>query len=88
MIDCSHGNSGKDPARQPAVAADIGSQLAEGATDILGVMLESHLVGGRQDQPVTYGKSITDACLSWDETVPVLERLASAVRAARQTGPR
>ncbi len=86
MIDCSHGNSGKDPVRQVAVAADVADRLVAGARDVLGVMIESHLVGGRQDlvpgKPLVHGQSITDACLSWDDTVPVLERLASAVRRA------
>jgi 3-deoxy-7-phosphoheptulonate synthase len=87
MIDCSHGNSGKDPTRQPAVARDVADQVAEGGAEIFGVMIESHLVGGRQDprpgQPLVYGQSITDACLGWDETVPVLDELAKAVRARR-----
>jgi 3-deoxy-7-phosphoheptulonate synthase len=84
MIDCSHGNSGKDPARQPVVADAIAEQLEAGSDSILGVMIESHLIGGRQDvaegTPLRYGQSITDACLGWDDTVPVLERLARAVR--------
>jgi 3-deoxy-7-phosphoheptulonate synthase len=87
MIDCSHGNSGKDHTRQPAVARDIAAQVAEGSPHVFGVMIESHLVGGRQDarpgEPLTYGQSITDACLAWDDTVPVLEELAKAVRARR-----
>jgi 3-deoxy-7-phosphoheptulonate synthase len=87
MIDCSHGNSGKDHTRQPAVARDIAAQVAEGGPYVFGLMLESHLVGGRQDArpgaPLTYGQSITDGCLGWDDTVPVLEELAKAVRARR-----
>jgi 3-deoxy-7-phosphoheptulonate synthase len=87
MVDCSHGNSGKDPNRQPAVARDLAAQVADGSPAIFGVMIESHLVGGRQDpkpgQPLAYGQSITDACLAWDDTVPVLEELAKAVRARR-----
>ncbi|MCC6622914.1 MAG: 3-deoxy-7-phosphoheptulonate synthase [Deltaproteobacteria bacterium] len=87
MVDASHGNSGKDPRRQPEVVRDIAERIAAGATDVFGVMLESHLVGGRQDlapgRDLTYGQSITDACLAWDETTPVLERLADAVRARR-----
>src|SRR5262249_7196324 len=83
MVDCSHGNSGKDHQRQPAVARDLAGQIAEGSRHVVGLMLESHLVGGRQDpkpgQPLTYGQSITDACLGWDDTVPVLEELAKAV---------
>jgi 3-deoxy-7-phosphoheptulonate synthase len=95
MIDCSHGNSGKDPTRQPAVARDVGEQLGAGSGAIAGIMLESHLVGGRQDvrpagQGLVYGQSITDACLAWDATLPVLEQLAGQVRRARAArgGPR
>ena len=92
MIDCSHGNSGKDPTRQPAVAREIGAQVATGSAAIGGVMIESHLVGGRQDeksQAKVYGQSITDACLAWDATIPVLDELAAAVRARRSaTGQR
>jgi 3-deoxy-7-phosphoheptulonate synthase len=92
MVDCSHGNSGKDHTRQPAVARDVAAQVAEGSTYIFGVMLESHLVGGRQDvtpgRPLSYGQSVTDACLSWIDTVPVLEGLAHAVRARRALGVR
>ncbi|MES1172537.1 MAG: 3-deoxy-7-phosphoheptulonate synthase [Bacteroidota bacterium] len=92
MIDCSHGNSGKDPARQPAVARDVGQQISAGSRAIAGVMIESHLVAGRQDpprpgadgRPLVYGQSITDACLGWDDTVPVLEELAAHVRTARE----
>jgi 3-deoxy-7-phosphoheptulonate synthase len=93
MVDCSHGNSGKDPARQPEVARDIASQLRAGGRSVAGVMIESHLVGGRQDRTpggkLTYGQSITDACLAWSDTVPVLRDLAEAVRArrARREGP-
>jgi 3-deoxy-7-phosphoheptulonate synthase len=87
MIDCSHGNSEKDPSRQPAIAADVAGQIADGNGAIIGVMLESHLVGGRQDvdlgKPLVYGQSITDACLGWGDTVPVLKDLARAVRARR-----
>jgi len=87
MIDCSHANSHKDHEKQPLVAEDIGAQLASGSTRVFGVMLESFLVGGRQDQtpaaPLTYGQSITDACMSWDMTVPVIEGLAKSVRARR-----
>lgn len=83
MVDCSHANSGKDPARQPAVAADLATQIAEGERAIAAVMIESHLFGGTQNytqRPLTYGQSITDACLSWDHTLPVLETLAQAQR--------
>ncbi|MSR82015.1 MAG: 3-deoxy-7-phosphoheptulonate synthase [Candidatus Latescibacteria bacterium] len=84
MIDCSHGNSDKDYTRQALVARSIAEQLAEGADEVCGVMIESHLKEGRQDQvagqPLVYGQSITDACISWERTVPVLEELALAVR--------
>jgi 3-deoxy-7-phosphoheptulonate synthase len=87
MVDCSHGNSGKDHTRQPAVAREIAAQIAEGSRYIFGVMIESHLVGGRQDvrpgHPLAYGQSVTDACLAWDDTGPVLEDLAKSVRARR-----
>jgi len=87
MIDASHGNSDKDHRRQPLVARDIAEQIASGSDHVFGVMLESHLVGGRQDQrpgaPLTYGQSITDACLGWEDTVPVLAELAEAVKARR-----
>lgn len=83
MVDLSHGNSGKDAGRQCDVARAVARQLAGGASPIRGVMIESHLVGGRQDiddpAKLIYGQSITDACLSFDETVPVLEVLADAV---------
>jgi 3-deoxy-7-phosphoheptulonate synthase len=87
LIDCSHGNSAKRPERQPAVAAEVAAQIAGGSRAIIGVMLESNLVGGAQKhepgKPLTYGQSITDACLSFDETVPVLENLAAAVATRR-----
>ncbi|MGH8659200.1 MAG: 3-deoxy-7-phosphoheptulonate synthase [Gammaproteobacteria bacterium] len=84
VIDCSHANSGKDPDRQVLVCQEIAAQIAEGETRILGVMLESHLVPGRQDlvsgKALTYGQSITDACMSWENTADCLRRLAKAVR--------
>ncbi len=87
MIDCSHGNSSKNYLRQKDVALNIAAQVSEGDKRIIGVMLESHLNEGRQDHspgcPLEYGKSITDACLGWDDTVEMLEVLASAVRARR-----
>ncbi len=87
VIDCSHGNSSKDHRRQPLVAADIAAQVAAGSRVIAGVMIESHLVEGRQDwkgkDASTYGCSITDACISFQETIPVLDGLADAVRARR-----
>jgi 3-deoxy-7-phosphoheptulonate synthase len=87
MIDCSHANSGKDPSKQPAVAAAIAEQVASGSQRVFGIMLESFLVAGRQDQTpgkeLVYGQSITDGCLGWDETEPVLRLLADAVRRRR-----
>lgn len=87
MIDASHSNSRKIPARQVDVARDIASQVGRGSKGIFGIMLESHLVEGRQDvvegSPLTYGQSITDACISWSNTELVLEDLASAVRQRR-----
>ena len=88
MVDCSHGNSDKDHKRQPAVARDVAQQVAAGARDIFGVMLESHLVEGNQKQQagseLVYGQSITDACIGWEDTVAVLEELAAAVATRRK----
>lgn len=89
VVDASHGNSGKDHVRQRAVAADLAAQIAGGQRGIVGVMLESFLEAGRQDlvegrrEDLTYGKSITDACMSWDVTAEVLQELAAATRARR-----
>jgi 3-deoxy-7-phosphoheptulonate synthase len=87
MIDTSHGNSSKDYRRQPLVAQAIAQQVSAGETGIIGVMMESFLEEGRQelrpDVPPRYGQSITDACLSWEMTAPVLRDLAAAVRARR-----
>jgi 3-deoxy-7-phosphoheptulonate synthase len=86
MIDCSHGNSGKDPARQPLVAADLAGQIAGGERAIAAVMIESNLLGGTQDyrvRPLVHGRSITDACLGWEQTLPVLATLAEAVKRRR-----
>jgi 3-deoxy-7-phosphoheptulonate synthase len=87
MVDCSHANSGKDPSRQPAVADEIARQLKNGGRSVFGIMIESFLVGGRQDvkpgAALTYGQSITDGCLGFGETAPVLERLAEAVSKRR-----
>jgi len=84
MIDLSHDNSGKDPERQPLVAADVGAQIASGNDAIVGVMLESFLVAGRQDlRPggeLRHGQSITDGCIGWETTVEVLKGLAGSVR--------
>jgi 3-deoxy-7-phosphoheptulonate synthase len=87
MIDASHANSSKNPENQPLVLADIGEQVAGGDRRIMGVMVESNIVGGRQDlvegQPLVYGQSITDGCIDWDTTVTALEALADAVTQRR-----
>ena len=87
MVDCSHGNSQKDYRRQPEVARSVAAQVESGSADIMGVMIESHLVAGRQDlkpgAALTHGQSITDACLGWDATAPLLNELAAAVRGRR-----
>jgi len=87
MVDLSHGNSRKDYRNQPAAGADVAAQVAKGDERIFGVMIESHLKAGRQDlvadRELEYGQSITDACIGWDETVPLLQKLAEAVRARR-----
>ena len=77
MVDCSHGNSDKDAARQIDVADAIMENLR--VSPVRALMLESHLVAGRQNTPVTYGQSITDACLGFEETEALLYRLADAV---------
>jgi 3-deoxy-7-phosphoheptulonate synthase len=88
VIDVSHDNSGKDAARQPPVAAEVAAQVAGGNDAIVGVMLESFLVAGRQQLrargELNYGQSITDACIDWDTTVDVLDGLAAAVRERRR----
>ncbi|HUR85857.1 MAG TPA: 3-deoxy-7-phosphoheptulonate synthase [Solirubrobacteraceae bacterium] len=90
VVDASHDNSGKDHERQPVVAAEIGAQVAAGERTIVGVMLESFLVAGRQEPgdlaELTYGQSITDACMDWEATVGVLDGLAESVRARRAAG--
>jgi 3-deoxy-7-phosphoheptulonate synthase len=87
MIDASHANSSKQPENQVPVCADIAAQVAGGDGRIVGVMVESHLVGGRQDlvpgKELTYGQSVTDGCIDWDSSVRVLEGLAQAVRQRR-----
>jgi 3-deoxy-7-phosphoheptulonate synthase len=90
VIDASHDNSGKDHERQPGVVSEIADQVAAGNGAIVGVMMESFLVAGRQDlesgEPLVYGQSITDACMDWDSTVLTLDRLAAAVRKRRDAG--
>lgn len=87
VVDCSHGNSQKDHRRQAEVAGNLAGQIASGQTGIVGVMLESHLVGGRQDYRPEggnlYGQSITDACIDLDETARIFEALSVAVRQRR-----
>ena len=88
MIDFSHANSSKQYQRQVIVSEDVGQQIANGNNAIFGVMIESHLVEGRQDiiegKTPTYGQSITDACIGWDDTDKVLRQLAADVRMRRQ----
>jgi 3-deoxy-7-phosphoheptulonate synthase len=87
MIDASHANSQKDHANQIKVCDNIGQQLSTGESRIIGVMIESHLMAGRQElvagKPLSYGQSITDACIGWDDSVDVLDSLAKAVRNRR-----
>ncbi len=87
-IDCSHANSDKSHERQAGVGYEVARQIAQGERRIFGVMLESHLVAGRQDlrpgQSLLYGQSITDACMGWKETEPLLREFAAAARARRQ----
>jgi 3-deoxy-7-phosphoheptulonate synthase len=91
MVDCSHANSSKQHDKQIDVAREIGNQIAKGSHSVFGVMIESHLVAGAQkftpgkDQPAAleYGKSITDACLGWDDSLRVLELLSDSVKARR-----
>lgn len=94
MVDCSHGNSQKDHTKQALVVQDVVAQFEQGSQQIFGVMIESNIVAGNQTlkpgAALVYGQSITDACLSWDQTVPLLEDLAAAVRKrrAKQTSSR
>jgi 3-deoxy-7-phosphoheptulonate synthase len=90
MIDCSHANAAKEYKRQVDVARDIAAQLAGGERRIIGVMVESHLVEGRQDlengRPLVFGQSITDGCLGWEDSRGVLDALAEAVKRRRSRG--
>jgi len=93
MVDCSHANSGKDHLKQIVVADDVAKQIAGGSHSIFGVMLESFLVDGAQKHAegasrdgLVRGQSITDACIGWERTAPVLDRLAEAVLARRASG--
>ena len=89
MVDTSHGNSGKDFRRQPVVAAEIAAQVAGGQAGIVGVLMESFLVDGRQDlvdgEAQVFGQSVTDGCMGWETTVPTLRELAGAVRTRRSS---
>jgi 3-deoxy-7-phosphoheptulonate synthase len=88
MIDCSHANASKDYRRQAEVAADIGRQIAGGERRIVGVMVESHLLEGRQElapgKALTFGQSVTDPCLGWEDSVKLLDVLAAGVRERRK----
>jgi 3-deoxy-7-phosphoheptulonate synthase len=92
MIDCSHANSNKDHKRQPEVCRNVAEQIAGGNRDIFGVMLESNLVEGAQklgrSRALTYGQSITDACIDWNTTEELLGDLAAAVRSRNNVGER
>jgi 3-deoxy-7-phosphoheptulonate synthase len=91
MVDCSHANSSKQHERQLVVAQEIASQISGGSRSVFGVMVESHLNGGAQKftpgkddaGALEYGKSITDACLGWDDSLQTLDVLAEAVKARR-----
>jgi len=78
VVDCSHGNSSKDPTRQPLVAKEVVAQKQQGQNKLIGIMIESHLQGGRQDKAENYGQSITDACLDWADTAELLIALHGA----------
>jgi len=91
MVDFSHANSNKDFRNQPKVASNIAGQIASGVKEISGVMIESHLLEGNQNgeggvkqEDLTYGQSITDACIGWDDTEKVLRELATAVQTRRE----
>lgn len=91
MVDCSHANSSKDHRKQAIVCRDMAQQLAAGDRRIMGLMMESHLVEGRQDvipgQNLIYGKSITDACIDWDSSEQLVLELAEAVKKRREVNP-
>ena len=89
MVDCSHGNSNKDYRNQPKVASDLCQQISTGSPNIAAVMIESHLNEGQQNisDNMTYGQSITDACINWQSTEKILEQLANAIQKRRKTTP-
>jgi len=88
MIDCSHANAAKQYQKQAAVAADIAAQIGGGEKRIVGVMVESNLVEGRQEivagKPLKYGQSVTDGCLGWDDSIQLLDELAEGVKKRRR----
>jgi 3-deoxy-7-phosphoheptulonate synthase len=88
MIDVSHGNSGKRHEQQIVIATGLAERIAAGERRVFGLMIESHLEAGRQDlvpgRALRRGVSITDACIGFDQTVPLLRSLASAVAARRR----
>lgn len=88
MIDFSHANSCKQFKKQMEVGTDVCRQIAQGEKSIMGVMIESHLVEGSQNlesgEPLTYGQSVTDACIGWEDTEALLRQLSNAVKARRQ----
>ena len=88
MIDCSHANAAKQYQRQVEVAGDIARQLGGGEKRVVGVMVESNLVEGRQEivsgKPLKYGQSVTDGCIGWDDSIKVLESLADGVKRRRK----
>jgi 3-deoxy-7-phosphoheptulonate synthase len=87
MVDASHGNSSKDPANQRLVIDDVAGQIADGERRVFGLMIESNLVAGKQalvaGEALTYGQSITDGCIGWDDSVELMDRLANAVEQRR-----
>jgi 3-deoxy-7-phosphoheptulonate synthase len=91
MVDCSHANSSKEHEKQVEVARDVAAQIANGSRSVFGVMVESHLNAGAQkftpgkddSAALDYGKSITDACLGWDDSLLALDVLSTAVQARR-----
>jgi 3-deoxy-7-phosphoheptulonate synthase len=89
MIDASHGNSNKRPENQPGVIESIAQQVEASDSHIGGVMIESHLVAGRQElvpgKPLVYGQSVTDGCIDWETSVQLLDRLAAAVEQRRRS---
>ena len=93
VVDCSHGNSSKDYARQVLVLKDVVLQIADGNKSLVGVMLESNLVAGTQKiqadlSKLVYGQSVTDSCLGWEDTVSAIREAAESLRSHRSAGSR